>query len=67
MFIFDGRAPFADALGSGYTLQVLIRYAHCGLFAAIPHADTRVHIRYANRKKCFLPHLNSGAGGRVNP
>jgi len=32
--------------GSGYALQVLIRYAHCGLSAAIPHADTRVHTRY---------------------
>jgi hypothetical protein len=22
---------------------------------------------YTIRKKCFLPHFNSGAGGRVNP
>jgi len=29
------------AFRSGYALQVLIRYAHCGLSAAIPHAKTR--------------------------
>jgi len=44
-----GRVPFACASGSGYALQVLIRFAHCGLSAAIPHADTRVHTRTHTR------------------
>jgi len=30
------------AFRSGYALQVLIRYAHCGLSAAIPHAENKV-------------------------
>jgi len=47
--IFLGRAPYAGkacafCFGSGYTLQVLIRYAHCGLSAAIPHADRCAYI-----------------------
>jgi len=37
-----GLTPFC--FGSGYTLQVLIRYAHCGLSAAIPHACARVYV-----------------------
>jgi hypothetical protein len=60
--------PLRCASGSGYTLQVLIRYAHCGLSAAIPHADARVLITYTHgKKKCFLPHFHSGAGGWANP
>ena len=47
-----GRAPSQVVLapfcfGSGYTLQVLIRFAHCGLFAPIPHADMCAHM-YVN-------------------
>jgi len=38
---FYGRVPCACASGSGYTLQVLVRFAHCGLFATIPHAKAR--------------------------
>jgi hypothetical protein len=38
--------PLRYRFGSGYTLQVLTGYACCGLFAAIPHADTHVHTHY---------------------
>jgi len=41
MVYFMG-VPFTT-FRSGYTLQVLIRYAHCGLSAAIPHADARTY------------------------
>jgi hypothetical protein len=34
--------PLRYRFGSGYTLQVLVRYAHCGLSAAIPHAENKV-------------------------
>jgi len=46
------------AFRSGYTLQVLIRYAHCGLFASIPHADTRVYTRY-------VPALGMQSNGKM--
>jgi len=37
---FFGRVP-ALRFGSGYSLQVLTGYACYGLYAAIPHAETR--------------------------
>jgi hypothetical protein len=40
-FYFLWRVP-SLRFGSGYALQVLIRYAHCGLSAAIPHAENKV-------------------------
>ena len=30
-------------------------------------APALVKTPFFNKKKCFLPHLNSGAGGWVNP
>jgi len=74
--------PLRYRYGSGYPLQVLIRYAHCGLSAAIPHADMRAYIyahegggfapalvkaRLFNKKKFFLPHFHWGGGGGENP
>jgi hypothetical protein len=61
IYFFDGRVPCAYASGSGYSLQVLTGYACCGLFAAIPHADARVHTRrvYAlgMRRACVLARM----------
>jgi len=61
---FFGRVPFAIASGSGYALQVLTGYACCGLFAAIPHADTRAYM-YTHTKKRSVFTSFSLVGGWV--
>jgi len=46
--LFSFMGVSFTAFRSGYSLQVLIRYAHCGLSAAIPHAGMRVHTHGVN-------------------
>jgi hypothetical protein len=72
---FCGRVPCTCASGSGYTLvqtwhatSVLHTLRLLRTFRCYPSRGyVRVHIRYMNKKKCFLPHFHSWAGGWVNP